>query len=380
MDCLVVGGGVVGLSIAWVLSGEGCRVTVVDRQPLGREASWAGAGILPPAQRGSALHPIERMRAWSNELHPQWANQLEGETGIDTGYRRCGGIYVARTLGEAAALIAMAATWDEEAIACQRLAYADLIELEPGVASDDLKDSLRFACLLPEEAQLRNPRHLQALLAACQARGVKLEPNAEIVDWERAADRITGARTSDGIVHRADQFVIAGGAWSGLIAAGLVPGGVTPAGLARPIEVIPIRGQMILYRLPRPVFSRILNEGSRYVVPREDGHVLVGSTEEEVGFQKGITDEEMADLERVAVSLVPALANAKIEGRWSGLRPSSFDGFPYIGRLNPWSNVLVATGHFRSGLHLSPATAMVIASLLAERPPEIDIALFSPNR
>ncbi len=369
-DCLIVGGGVVGLSTAWVLAREGWRVTVADRQTPGREASWAGAGILPPAKRGTALHPIEYLRAWSNELHAAWSKELLATTGIDNGYHVCGGIYLARTAGEAASLAGMAATCREEQIKCQRLSYGELAALEPAMASGGLESELKGAYYVPEEAQLRNPRHLRALLAACSAAGVSFEQNTEIVDWAHDDTRIGGAKTADGRVLKADQFVVAGGAWSGGIL----------ASVKRPIAIIPIRGQMILYRLPAPCFSRVINEGSRYLVPRTDGHILVGSTEEEVGFDKETTQQEMDELERVAVSLVPQIKTATIESRWAGLRPYSFDGFPYIGKAGEWSNLFVASGHYRSGLHLSPATAMVIADLMGNRTPPCDVRLFSPTR
>jgi glycine oxidase len=369
-DCLIVGGGVVGLSIAWVLAREGRRVTVADRQVPGREASWAGAGILPPAKRRTALHPIEYLRAWSSELHALWSKELLAATGIDNGYHVCGGIYLARTAGEAASLAGMAATYREEQIECHPLKYRDLVALEPATLSPELEGELKGAYFVPEEAQLRNPRHLRALLAACAAAGVAFEHHIEIVDWDRIDDRIVAAKTADGQLLKADQFVVAGGAWSGGIL----------ASVKRPIAIIPIRGQMILYRLPAPCFSKIINEGSRYLVPRTDGHVLVGSTEEEVGFDKETTQQEMDELERVAGALVPQIKTAAIEGRWAGLRPYSFDGFPYIGRAGEWSNLFVATGHFRSGLHLSPATAMVIADLLANRTPPCDVRVFRPSR
>ena len=151
-DCLIVGAGVVGLSLAYELAGHGLRVRVVDRQEPGREASWAGAGILPPANRATATHPLEQLRGMSHRLHAEWAARLQDETGIDTGYRRCGGIYLARTVGETAALHGLASEFREQGIEVERLSADALAQLEPALIT-----SVRAAYLVPDEAQLRNP-------------------------------------------------------------------------------------------------------------------------------------------------------------------------------------------------------------------------------
>jgi glycine oxidase len=368
-SCLIIGGGVVGLSLAYELARRTWQVTILDRGPLGREASWAGAGILPPANAATALHPLDRLRALSNDLHAVWAKRLLAETGIDNGYRRCGGLYLARTPGETAALAAMASTFAAEQIACRRLSMQEVMQLEPALERLASSGDLRAAYELPEECQLRNPRHLQALAAACRKLGVEIQENCEATELVHEGDRIKALRTNGGDVA-ADAFAITAGPWTERI---LAREQVTTG-------IFPMRGQMVLFRCPRAPFRHILNDGPRYLVPREDGYVLAGSTEEEAGFDKSTTAEAIAELAEFATNLVPALRNATIEQTWAGLRPASYDGFPYIGRLPGVENSFVAAGHFRSGLHLSPGTAVVLADLMSGATPAIDLTPFRVSR
>lgn len=371
-DVVIVGGGVVGLSLAWVLARRGTSVQILDKGEPGREASWAGAGILPPANRRTALHPLDALRGLSCELHPAWAEQLRAETGVDNGFRRCGGLYLARQAGEAASLGAWAKTLSDEEIACQRVSPAQLTELDPGLRVNAARDDaapLRAAYYLPAEAQIRNPRHLQALRAACELRGVRIVAGAEVVEIEAAGERLLAVRTADESFS-AGQFLFTAGAWTG----GLL------ARFGRPLGVAPMRGQIVLFQSEKPPLTRIVNEGPRYLVPRDDGLVLAGSTEEEAGFDKRTTPEAIAELIAFARGLCPALEQAEIVRTWAGLRPASFDGFPYLGTIPGWSNGFVAAGHFRTGLYLSPATARVLAQVLFGETPEVDLTPFRVER
>jgi glycine oxidase len=370
-DVLIIGGGVIGLSLAWELAQRGQSVQVIDQGQPGREASWAGAGILPPATLRPGDHPLDQLRGLACELHPQWAAELKQLTGIDTGYRRCGGIYLGRTAGEAAALAAWAATLVEENIEVERLSVADLGVIEPGLRPTPGSEYsvLRTQYLLPGEGQLRNPRHLKALLAACEQAGVSIRPNTPAADFAIRSGELIELNADAGPLT-ARQFCFTAGSWTGNILQRL--------GIAA--GVLPIRGQMVLFRCERPPVTRILNEGSRYIVPRDDGYVLAGSTEEEVGFDKRTTEEAIADLTAFARDLVPALHNATVERTWAGLRPGSFDGLPYLGPLPGIKNAFVAAGHFRTGLYLSPATAVVMSQLMLGEQPQIDLSPFRVGR
>lgn len=356
-DVLIIGGGVIGLSLAWDLARHGQSVHVVDQGQPGREASWAGAGILPAAVRRDGQHPYEQICGLASELHPLWAEELRSSTGIDNGFRRCGGIYLARTPGEAASLSAWAQVQREEGIEVQRLTPEERAGLEFDIVHDTMA-----SFLVPGEAQLRNPRHLQALEAACRQAGVTITSNSPVTDIS-ISDIVNAIETTAGPL-RARQFCFTAGAWTGPLLAKL--------GIAT--GIVPIRGQMVLFRGPAPLVRRIINVGSRYLVPRDDGRLLAGSTEEEAGFDKRTTDEAIADLTAFARGVIPALADAEIERTWAGLRPGSFDGLPYLGRLPGLANAFVAAGHFRSGLFLSPATAVVMSQLIRGETPQIDLA------
>jgi glycine oxidase len=364
-DCLIVGGGVIGLSLAYELARHGRKVCLIDRQAPGREASWAGAGILPPANRRAAATPYDELRALSYELHADWAAALREATGIDTGYRRCGGLYLARGLGESAALRAEMDQWRRERIAVEEIAPPDIAEFEPALADVARGGTIHAAYSLPGEAQLRNPRHVQALAAACQARGVAIHADAEARGLAVGGGRLRAIVTNEGELA-ADQFCFAAGAWTPAL---LAHAGLEPA-------VIPIRGQMVLFRAARPPFSRIVNEGPRYLVPRDDGRVLAGSTEEDVGFDCRTTPEGTAGLESFARDLVPALREAPIERSWAGLRPCALRGHPYLGRVPGLENAFVAAGHYRAGLFLSTGTAVVMSCLMRGERPPIDLAPF----
>src|SRR4051794_24168153 len=196
-DVVIVGGGVIGLSIAYALGREGVSCAVLDRRELGREASWAGAGLLPPPSEGSPKlqNPVVRLRAWSAELYPGWSAALREETGIDNGYRRTGGVDVARTEDEENALRTTAGRWRVEGIVHERLAPGDYVRVEP-----TLNPKLRLVYFLPDRAQIRNPWHLRALATAAAARGARLAPWNPVERIETKGDRVVGVKTAAGAI------------------------------------------------------------------------------------------------------------------------------------------------------------------------------------
>jgi glycine oxidase len=364
-DCLIVGGGVIGLSLAFELAGHGHRVRVIDCGQPGREASWAGAGILPPAYP-SVDDPREQLAALSNEMHRQWSIELRESTGVDNGYRRSGAIYLARTSAEARQLDDFAGLVHDRKIVAQRLTRAEVEELEPGLRPSG---TVEAAYLVPDECQIRNPRHLKALLMACVGRGVEITSGAAAEDFEVRGGRILAVRTSLGSLA-ADQVCLTTGSWSGALAKKL---GASPA-------IKPIRGQMLLLSQLRPAVHRIVNAGRGYLVPRADGRLLVGSTEEDVGFDRGTTAGAVSALLQFALGLVPELASAPVERTWAGLRPATRDGLPYLGRMPGLENAFLAAGHFRSGLQLSTGTARVMSQLMRGQRAEIDLTMFRLDR
>lgn len=361
-NIVLIGGGVIGLSIAFELATRGASVRVLDQGPLGQESSWAGAGMIAPGNPERAKTLETRLRAESFVRWSDWAARLQEETGVDTGFARCGGLEFSpdRSGSEMSAL---AAQFQSEGVRAEFILARDLPGLEPNV-NPELGD----AVYLPDYCQVRNPRLLRALLAACAARGVELSPGLPVIGFEQHGSRITAARTLNGTVA-AQQFVVCSGAWSQSVLA--------HAGVA--IHVEPVRGQIVLLdKLPLPT-RRILEVGPRYIVPRADGKLLVGSTEEHVGFEKCNTAEAVAELIRFGCELIPSLANARVERCWSGLRPGSPTGLPYLGQVPHIDNLFVAAGHFRAGLMLSPITAVVMTQLLLGETPVLDVR-FDPSR
>ena len=361
----IVGGGVIGLSLAWELGRRGFAVVVFDINRLGRKASWAGAGILAPANHRTMTHPLDRLMGLGSELHAIWASHLLEQTGIDNGFRNCGGVYIARTTGERAALNGLKLHWQQHGIPFEDIdRLSDLVELET-----DEWDSSTRAVRVPSESQICNPAHLDALQSACRHQGVKLIDECQSCRLLHAgAGQVS--LVVDGQAIDCDLVCLCAGAWSSELLGQL---GVQ-------LPVIPVRGQMLLYKLPQQMFIPIINEGSRYIVPRTDGHVLVGSTLEEVGFDESTTDGELAELRRFAASVVPALDDRVLVRSWAGLRPASHDGFPFIGRVPGCDNAFVATGHFKCGLQMSTATAVIVADEIQGRPPLMDLRPYAADR
>ena len=363
-DVVVIGGGVIGLSVAYVLAREGASVTVIDRDAMGRGASWAGAGMIPPFTRRSQHGPIVDLRSWGAVLYREWSPALLEETGIDNGFRVTGGIDVAATADDEVALKIAAGRWRVEGIRFEPIARADFIRVEPA-----LNPALTGAFYLPDRAQIRNPRHLKALEASLTRRGVQLLPQRLVVGFRTRGSRIVGVETSNRVID-CGQVVIAGGAWSGGLLNGLGIDAPTP----------PLKGQIVLLKLDRPLLSRIIEHGKNYLVPRDDGRILVGASEEDAGFDLRATPKPIRDLIDEALFLCPGLASAEVERTWAGLRPGSLDTRPYIGRAPGFDNLVVATGHKRAGLQLAPSTAEAVADLVLGRPPRIDLTPFAVDR
>jgi len=360
VDVVVVGGGVIGLSIAWELARCGQRVEVLDQGRAGREASWAGAGMLPPGSLSGARTPEARLRSFSHLQWSDWTARLAAETGIDNGFRNCASINVSVRESLASEI----AVWKSEGVAVESLSGDAAREVEPALATE-ITDAYR----LPEFSQVRNPRHLKAVAAACEKAGVLIRAGQGGLGWRIENESVVSALTPAGEV-RASQFVVATGAWSrGLLEA---------AGQGTTIE--PVRGQIVLLQTRRSPFSHVLQVGPRYLVPRPDGRILIGSTEERVGFVKQNTVEGVSSLLKFATSLVPGLKDAEIERCWSGLRPGSVGDTPLLGRVPHLDNLFVATGHFRSGLQMSPGTAVLMRQLLLRQEPGIDVTPFAVDR
>jgi glycine oxidase len=359
-DVIMVGGGVIGLTTAYLLAKDGASVVVCDQGRLGMESSWAGAGIIPPSDLDHAQLPLDRLRALSVRLFPGLSQELKDRTGIDNGYVRCGGL---EFLSHASP--ADADEWYGLGVQTRVLDEQKTREVEPALAP-----GLGQAIEVPAMAQVRNPRHLQALRAAClDTKKVAFREDTGVQDLIREKNRIKGIRTA-GEILTGDAVVVTAGAWTARL---LEPLGCPP-------KIEPVRGQIALVNPGRVLLRRVLIFGSRYLVPRLDGRVLIGATEEHVGFAKDTTAAGIHGLLELGIRLVPRLAEAALEKTWAGLRPGSPDGSPFIGTVPGIENLFVAAGHFRAGIQLSPGTALVLKEMILGQPLTMPMDAFRLDR
>ncbi|HQR08290.1 MAG TPA: glycine oxidase ThiO [Gemmatales bacterium] len=365
-DICIVGGGVIGLTLAYLLAKEKVSVTLIDKSDLGQEASWAGAGILPAGNPAKARSPIGKWRAQAVSFFPCFSAELKSLTGIDNGYWQCGGLELRASASqlEEHRLLNLAKVERGEGLMCEIVDAEKLKELEPNLSS-----TLPGGVYFPGIAQIRNPWHLKALIEACRIKGVNLLPHSPCDSIERVGERITGIRTPSG-TFRAEKVVIAAGTWTTGLLANL---GWQPA-------MKPIKGQIVLLHPEQKALNHILLVSHQYLVPRQDGRILIGSTEEDVGYDKNTTEEASTKLRSFAARLIPSLADAPIEKQWSGLRPGSSDGRPFLGLVPHYQNLFVAAGHFRAGLQHSIMTGIVMRDVLLNQPNNIDITPFKPDR
>lgn len=351
MDCIVIGGGIIGMLTARELAQAGCRVSIVERGALGGESSWAGGGILSPLYPWRAPAPVTQLARWGHHRYPALAAELRADTGIDPEWERSGLFVLDVDELEAAR------DW-----ARQQQAMLESIETPEAIAA--LEPACRPAARalwLADVAQIRNPRLIRALRADLGRRGVTLLEDTSVDAIEHRDGRVLGVRHG-GHTARADVVIVAAGAWSARV--------LEAIGIR--IDVQPVRGQMLLYRAAPGMVRRIVLSSGHYVIPRRDGRVLVGSTVESVGFDKDTTAAAREELQQVAETLIPALVRCEIEQQWSGLRPGSTHEIPYIGAVPGVRGLYLNTGHFRNGLLLAPASARLVADLILGRESEID--------
>ncbi|MEZ6128201.1 MAG: glycine oxidase ThiO [Planctomycetaceae bacterium] len=347
-DILIIGGGVIGLTTACRLADYGASVTIVDRQRIGREASWAGAGMLPPGGTTDIKTPEARLRSLSSALWAELSQELLDCTGIDNGYRRCGAINVC-TDDNRDSFFDQIAEWQAEGI---EVMLSDRAELSQHIP--DLHSDFQTGAFLPDFCQVRNPRHVKALASACLQRGVQIVEDAEQLTLHADAGRVTASTPTRRFP--ADRICVTAGSWTAPLLQAL--------NVSLPVQ--PVRGQIAQLQVSRLPFSCVIELGRRYLVPRPDGLILVGSTEEHVGFEKRNTTEGVAGLLKFAESLVPGLSQAEVLRCWAGLRPGSPDELPFLGRIPGFENLFVGAGHYRSGVQMSPGTAAVLSNLLLD--------------
>lgn len=355
-DCVVVGGGIIGLLSARELAAAGLRVRLLEMGGVGRASSWAGGGILSPIYPWRYPDAVTELAHWSQGVYEDLAARLRDEGGVDPEWTRSGMLLLDT------ADRAMADDWAGRfGYRLEGLAGEALRQCEPALGAD-----AGPALWMPEVAQVRNPRLVQAARAALVKQGGVIEEQCEVTDLRVRGGRVAGVLTTRG-EYAAEVVVVAAGAWSGRLLAGL---GIRP-------EIRPVRGQMLLFKGAPGRVSRIILGERHYVIPRRDGRVLVGSTMEEVGFDTSTTAAAREELLAAAFRLVPGLRACEVERHWAGLRPGSPSGIPYISRHPEVAGLFINSGHFRNGVVMAPASVRLLADLVLGRPPVIDPAPYA---
>jgi glycine oxidase len=339
-----------GLGVALALLQRGHAVTVLERGAVGGESSWAGGGILSPLLPWEYAEAVSALALRSMAGYADWVTGIEALSGRDAEFWRCG-------------MLALEVADPEHALAwCGAHGMAaervcpQAVPLPPKVSDQN-------HVWLPGIAQVRNPRLVAALHAAVVQLGGAIREQCPVTGVLTQGGRVTAVRTAAETLP-ADSVVLATGAWSGL---GL-------AGLAATPNIRPVRGQMLLFKLAPGVLDTIVYRNGLYLIPRRDGHVLVGSTLEDAGFDKSTDDATRQRLHAEAAELLPALAAMQPVRHWAGLRPGSPDNIPVIDRHPDFDNAFVNTGHYRYGVTLAPAAAELLVDLMEGKPPALDPA------
>ncbi|MDQ2798270.1 MAG: glycine oxidase ThiO [Armatimonadota bacterium] len=365
-DFLILGGGVIGLSTAYHLSRQGASVMVLDAGEPG-QASAAAAGMLAPLAETSAPGPFLDLALDSLRRYPEYIAALREETGQELQIHGPGMLRVARTDEEEAALCRALAWQPSLGLPLTRLTGAEVRRLEPSAASD-----IQAAVLSPMEKYIEPRRLLAVLAAACRRHGVQIISDYPATALQTSAGR-TEAILAGSSRHTFGNLVVSVGAWSRILG----------QWLGFDFPVTPLRGQMLALGPQSPsLLSHTLYTHGAYLVPRPDGRIVAGATEEWAGFTPETTEAGIAGLRQEAARLVPMLAEWPLHSAWAGLRPVSVDGLPLLGRLPGWENVHIATGHGRNGILLTPVTGALMADYLLRDVPlpvAFDPARFSPD-
>lgn len=363
-DVIVVGGGIIGCAIAYALAKEGISVRLIERQEPGCEASRAAAGMLAP--QSEVMHephgPFFELSRASLHLYPDFIAEIEEVTGLSIEYRREGALFLAFDFAEGEVLAAAYEKQKAIGLAVEDLTADEVREREPA-----LSEAVQMALLLPEDHQVDNQKLMEALPLAAQRRGVEILTGQPVLGLMREKDRVVGVRTSHD-VYTAACVINCAGAWAATVDPHRHP----------PLPVKPIRGQIVVLRTRAPLLEHVVHSAHCYIVPRRDGRLLVGSTMEDVGYEKRVTADALLRLLSAARQVLPAIERSTFVEAWAGFRPDTPDHLPILGEAEP--GLLIATGHFRNGILLAPITARLIAELVTSGQASRDLTPFHPHR
>ncbi len=361
-DVVVIGAGVQGCAVALRLAQAGLDVALLERSIPGAEASSAAGGILSPGVEALEPGPFHALGRASLARYRAFVEELEALTGLGCGWRGGGTLEVALDDTHAQLLAGRAARLERAGLPVEVVDDAALRALEPAV-SPEARGALWFA----DEASV-DPRLLGRALSIAAARAGARILTGQVRAIRQAGGRVAGVEHETGPID-APAVVLAAGAWSLQVA-----GHGLPAGAVRPI-----RGQIAVVDTRPPLLSRVIFSGHGYVVPRSDGRILIGSTMEEVGFEKAVTAGGLRQVLDVGIGIAPAMARAPVVETWSNFRPASPDGEPILGP-GAVPGLFYATGHTRNGILLTPITADAVSACVLGRAPPVDLAPFSAAR
>jgi glycine oxidase len=350
------------------LSHAGARVTILERTSLAAGASAVAAGMLAPQVEAPFADPFFELAMLGRDQHGPLAERLMDEVGLDVEYRPTGILRVARTEAERADLQRQHRWQSARGLAAEWVESDDLGRREPllsGVAGRLLAGGLWLA----DEAQVRSPRLVQALAMASTRHGARVHEGAWAAGLEIVGGRATGVVTPGGVVS-ADKVVLAAGIWS--------PDLARSVGLTVP--VVPVKGQVISLRGLGKSPSHVIWSGECYLVPRPDGEVLLGATEEEGNYDARPTLAGVNRLTEAALEVVPAVGGFVVDGVWAGLRPAAPDRYPIVGWAPGIDGLMLATGHYRNGVLLGPLTGQRVAQSVLENKPLAEFAPYGLER
>ncbi len=351
-DVAIVGAGLIGLATAFELAGRGAEVRVYERAEPARAASWAGAGMLAPYTERVDSEALLELCASSLKMYPEFVECVREASGVDAHLRLDGIVNAAFDDEQMQELREHAQELRGRGIACELLDRSQTLSVEPVLGKHVVG-----ALMVRGEGCVDNRRLGRALIAACEARGVTIVRDAKDVAFECDDRRVRGIRSHRGFTP-ASYVVNAAGAW-----AAQVPG--MPQEVVPQIE--PVKGQMLALAIPVGLVRRTTWVPGAYLVPRDDGRLLVGATVEREGFDQRVTAQGVESLLHAALAAAPALGGFALTETWAGLRPGTKDGLPYIGATSV-EGLLLAAGHYRNGILLAPATARAIADVVEGAP------------
>ncbi len=355
-DCIIVGGGAIGLLTARQLFLQGVDVLLLEKGALGGESSWAGGGIISPLYPWRYDDSVNVLAERSKVVYPELVRTLFEETGSDCELINSGLFTVVND--DQQAILSWAKKWSVEASFVEDFDSIHAIEKSVG-------DAVNKGIWMPDIMQIRNPKLVDALKASFDYLSIPYQEQTSVTEIIVEDNKVSGVRTKQKTFF-ADKVIVASGAWSAQFSA-----------TRSSVDVLPVKGQMIMYKGEPGLVKRIVLSEGHYIIPRKDGRILAGSTLEKIGFDKTVSSAALDELHHAAVELVPLLETLPVERQWAGLRPGTEKGIPYICQHDDVEGLFVHAGHFRNGIVLGVASSELMVDIILQRAPRCDVTPYS---